>query len=82
MNIKFFLGICFLLSGQTDEGIAELKKTIAIGDSAYLGEAHFYLAKGLLRQGDIKGARQELKAAAEPGGSLGEEAARLLTQLQ
>jgi TolA-binding protein len=75
MNIKFFLGICFLLSGQTDEGIAELKKTIAIGDSAYLGEAHFYLAKGLLRQGDIKG-------AAEPGGSLGEEAARLLTQLQ
>ncbi len=81
-NIRFFLGVCFLLSGQTDEGIAELKKTIALGDSAYLGEAHFYLAKGLLRQGDVKGARQELKAAVESGGRLGEEASRLLTQIQ
>jgi tetratricopeptide (TPR) repeat protein len=81
-NIRFFLGICFLLSGQTDKGIAELKKTVAIGDSAYLGEAHFYLAKGLLRQGDVKAARQELKASVESGSPLGEEAARLLTQLQ
>ncbi len=81
-NIRFFLGICFLLSGQTDEGIAELKKTISLGDSAYLQEAHFYLAKGLLRRGDVKAARRELKAAVESGGTLGEEAARLLTQLQ
>lgn len=81
-NIRFFLGICFLLSGQTDEGIAELKKTIALGESAYLQEAHFYLAKGLLRQGRVKEARQELKAAVESGGPLGEESARLLNQLQ
>ena len=79
---RFFLGICFLLSGQTDEGIIELKKTIDLGDSAYLEEAHFYLAKGLLRQGHVKAARRELRAVVESGGRLEEEAARLLLELE
>jgi tetratricopeptide (TPR) repeat protein len=80
--IRFFLGICFLLSGQTDEGITELRITIALGDSAYLEEAHFYLAKGLLRRGDLRAARRELKAVVASGGRLEEESARLLIQLK
>ena len=80
--IRFFLGICYLLSGQTDEGCRELKITIELGDSAYLEEAHFYLAKGLLRQGHIRPARLELKAVVELGGRFEKEAARLLTELK
>ena len=81
-NIRFFLGICYLLSGKTNEGVTELKKTISLGDPAYLEEAHFYLAKGLLRQGDVKAARRELKAVIESGGRFKDEATRLLTRLK
>jgi tetratricopeptide (TPR) repeat protein len=79
---RFFLGICFLLSGRTDEGVVELRETIELGDPDYLEEARFYLAKGLLRQGYVRAARRELKAVVESGGRLEGEAARLLTQLE
>jgi tetratricopeptide (TPR) repeat protein len=79
---RFFLGICFLLSGRTDEGIIELKRTIDLGDPAYLEEARFYLAKGLLRRGQVRAARRELKAVVDSDGRLKDEAARLLTQLE
>jgi len=77
-SIRFFLGICLLLAGQTDAGIGELKQTVALGDSAYLAEAHFYLAKAFLGKGEASRARQELRAVVEFRGSLGDEAARLL----
>jgi len=79
---RFFLGICFLLSGRTDEGIKELRETIELNDPDYLEEARFYLAKGLLRQGHVRAARRELKSVVESGGRLEGEAASLLTQLE
>jgi len=77
-NGRFFLGVCFLLTGQNKRGVVELKKTIALDDPAFAEETHFYLGKAYLRQKDIRRARQELRAVAEGGGRLAEEAGRLL----
>ncbi len=81
-SIRFFLGICLLLTRQTDAGIEELKRTIELGDSAYLEEAHFYLAKALLARGDIGRAKAELNTIIERGGKLKGEAAGILVQLK
>jgi tetratricopeptide (TPR) repeat protein len=59
----FFLGICYLLDSRDDDAVAQLKATIALGDSPELEEAHFYLAKALLRKRDLSGALAELRLA-------------------
>jgi len=81
-HVHFFLGICFLLTGPADPGIEELQKTIALGDSVYLEEAHFYLAKAWMRKGDIGGAKDELKWVLESGSNLKQQAADILAQLR
>ena len=81
-GIRFFLGICLLLTEKTDEGIEELKATIGLGDSVYLEEAHFYLAKAFLAKGDVGAAKEELNWVLEKGSNLKEEAAQILAQLQ
>ena len=80
-RIAFFLAICDLLTGRLDAAIDGLQKTIALGDSPYLEEAHFYLAKARLRQGDIRAARSELLQTIERRGRLEAEARRLVAQL-
>ena len=77
----FFLAICHLLSGQLEPAVAGLQKAIAIGESPYLEEAHFYLAKAWLGQGDVPAAREELVWTIERGGRLAPDARRLLAQL-
>jgi tetratricopeptide (TPR) repeat protein len=79
---RFFLGICLLLAGKTDEGIEELGRTVSLGESAYLEEAHFYRAKAFLAKGDAGAARSELAWVFGKGGDLKDEAARLLAQLR
>ena len=81
-NSRFFLGICFLLTGQNKRGIGELKETIARGDPAFAEEAHFYLGKAYLRQKNIRLARKELQAVIDAGGRLAEEAGRLLKLME
>jgi tetratricopeptide (TPR) repeat protein len=76
----FFLGACQLLTDRADLAVAELQKAVAIGESPYLEEAHFYLAKARLRQGDIQLAREELQRTIERRGRLETEARRLLAQ--
>jgi tetratricopeptide (TPR) repeat protein len=77
----FFLAVCQLLTGQLDPAVAGLQKTIALGDSPYLEEAHFYLAKARLRQGDIPAAREELGKVIDRHGRIEDDARRLLAQL-
>jgi tetratricopeptide (TPR) repeat protein len=81
-GIRFFLGICLLLTGQTDSGIGELQAAISLGESVYLEEAHFYLAKALLGKGDVGGAKEEFNWVLERGGNLREDASQILAQLQ
>ena len=60
---SFFLGICYLIQNRDDDAVAQFKATIALGDSPELEEAHFYLAKALLRRQDLSGALAELRLA-------------------
>jgi tetratricopeptide (TPR) repeat protein len=81
-NARFFLGICFLLTGKDNRGIDELRKSIGLRDPAYLEEAHFYLGKAYLRQKKTRSAKREFQAVVEAGGRLTEEAARLIRRLE
>lgn len=81
-EMQFFLGICYLVTGRTDEALTVLQKTIALGESPYLEEAHFYLAKAYLRKGDLATALGELKKTIALAGELEEEAKQLLRQVE
>ena len=80
-HATFFLGICHGLTGQLEAAIRALRQTIAVGDSPYLEEAHFYLAKALLQNNDPAGARQELARTIRLRGLLENEARKLLADL-
>lgn len=82
IHILFFLGISHLMLGRDDAGIERLRATIARGDSAYLEEAHWYLAKAFLRRKDINAAERELKTLIQLRGSKSGEARRLLAQVE
>jgi tetratricopeptide (TPR) repeat protein len=81
-HIHFFLGIAHLALGQNDAAIARLRGTIALGDSPYLEDAHFYLAKALLARKDLAGAEAELNRVIQLRGQVSDEATRLLGQVR
>ncbi len=81
-DAHFFLGACYLLTGRTDRAVERLSRTIALGDSPYLEEAHFYLAKARLRQRDLAGAQAELQKTIRLKGDREREAQDLLAQIQ
>jgi hypothetical protein len=78
---RFFLGVSYLLSNQTDSGLAALGRVIAAGDSPYLEEARFYSAKGFLQKSDAAGARKQLESVIAMKGDLAAQAGQLLQQL-
>lgn len=80
-RFNFYLGACYLLTGQTDAAVLSLGKTISLKDPAYSEPAHFYLAKAYLRNHNLSHAEKELRIAARPGGSKAAEAAEILHQL-
>jgi TolA-binding protein len=77
----YYLGISELLSGERESGIADLRKTIAAGDTPYRPEARFYLGKALLGSGDVPGARQQFETLVRDKSELGPEAEQILNQL-
>jgi tetratricopeptide (TPR) repeat protein len=81
-DTSFFLGICYLLTDQTDAAIKQLRRTAELGDSPYLEETHFYLAKCSLRKGDLRTARNELDKTIRLQGEREGEARELLQQLE
>ena len=80
-NISFFLGACYLLSGSTSKGIEALQQTADFGDTPYLEETRFLLAKAFLREGRIRRARNELALVVNLGGEFSAEARPLLEEL-
>lgn len=82
VNINFYLAICQLLTGETENAIAGLQRTAALGDSPYLEEARFYLAKALLRKGEVDAAQQELRKTIELRGEWEARARELLQKVE
>jgi tetratricopeptide (TPR) repeat protein len=80
-HATFFLGVCYVLTGQLEEGIRALRQTIGVGDSPYLEEAHFYLAKAFLQNDDPARGRQEIERTIRLRGALETEARQLLAAL-
>jgi tetratricopeptide (TPR) repeat protein len=80
-DIAFFLGASELLSGDTAGAVKELGRTIVMGDTPFLEEAHFYLAKAYLTLGDVDRARAELTKVIALRGEKAEEAGEMLAEL-
>lgn len=81
-RFNFYLGVCYLLTDQTDAAVVALHKTVSLGDPSYSGPAHFYLAKAYLREKDVSAAENELQETIRLHGGMGAEADGILRQLR
>ena len=81
-HVSFFLGACALLAGHHTEAVESLRKVVSLGETPFLEESRFYLAKAYLGAGDIAAARAELQATIELGGPHLDEARTLLVKLE
>ena len=82
IEARLYLGICYLFDNNRPAGIAELRKAVDAGDTPYLEQARFYLAKGLLGAGDIRGARQQLNDTIAMHGDMEQQAETLLARVK
>lgn len=81
-HVTFYLGACALLAGERAAAVESLRRVVALGETPYLEEARFYLAKAYLGVGDLPAARAELDAVVELGGPRLDEARELLALLE
>ena len=81
-HIAFFLGISSLLSAQPEEAAETLRRTVALGDSPYLEEAHFYLAKAYVKLARVDDAIAELDRAIQLRGDREADARGFRSQLE
>ncbi len=79
---RFYLGIAELMTGKLDEAVTHLRDTVAMGETPYLEEAQFFLAKGLLGKKDVAGARLALEQTIALAGDREVEARRLVEQVR
>jgi hypothetical protein len=79
---RFYLGIAELMTGNLDEAVTHLRDTVAMGETPYLEEAQFFLAKALLGENDVASARLALGQTIALGGDREAEARRLLEQVR
>ena len=80
-SFNFYLGACYLLTGQTDPAVASFRNTIALGNPAYSEAAHFYLAKAYLKKKEVSAAEEELQKTVRLHGGMEAEAQAILLQL-
>ena len=81
-HIQFYLGISRLLSNQPSTAIDSLRRTIALGDSPFREDAHFYLAKAYLKTANVESAVKELTTTVELRGERAAEAERIFRELR
>lgn len=81
-HVLFFLGVSYLLSGQEIAAIDRLEATIALGDSAYFEEAHWYLAKAHVRRNNLTAAKAMLRDLSGLRGPGSGDARHLLAQIE
>ena len=77
----FFLGVSYLQLDRRSEAVEHLRAVSRLGESPYLEDAHFFVAKASIRSGDIEAARRELRTVVALDGNRREEASRLLAEL-
>jgi hypothetical protein len=82
MDIQFYLGVCRLLSGQTQESIEPLKRATTAKSVALRQQAHYYLAKAYIQTRNLHGAETELLAASQMPGTLKDESAVSLAKVR
>jgi hypothetical protein len=88
--VRFFLGVSLLMTAQgpspqpgtLEDGIGELRQTIALGDTPYRATASLLLAKALIRAGDLDAAARQLERTTAMGGDAGAEAQALADRLR
>jgi tetratricopeptide (TPR) repeat protein len=78
---SFYLGACYLITGQTGAAIASLQRTISLNETHYSQQAHYYLAIAYLQKKDVSRAKEELQLTVKPGGSMAAKAEEILRQL-
>lgn len=81
VEARFYLGICLLLTDQPAAGIKELRTVVTADKTPYLEGARFYLAKALIGQHDLSGAREQLDAVIAMHGDMEKQAEVLLRQI-
>jgi TolA-binding protein len=81
-SFNFYLGACYLLTGQTDPAIVSFQKTISLGNPAYSESAHFYLAKSYLKKKEVSTAEEELQKTVQLHGSRETEAGEILREIR
>jgi len=59
-DANFYLGACYLLTGQLEKAIAALQKAASPNAPDYAEQAHFYLAKTYLQMHNVASAQSEL----------------------
>ena len=82
IQARFYLAACELILGRPESAEDQLHRVVAGGESPHLEDAHFFLAKARIQQGDVAGARQELARVIAMKGQRRTEAQRLLAQLR
>jgi len=82
VEARLYLGICYLFMNNRSAGIVELRKAVDAGNTPYLEQARFYLAKGLLGAGDIASARQQLNDTIAMHGDMEQQAETLLARVK
>ena len=81
VDARFYLAVCELQTGRLQEAAFAFERVIGFGESPYLEDAHFLLAKTRIRQRDIAAARSQLLRVAALDGDRLEEARLLMSQL-
>ena len=74
---EFFLGASRLIMGSNAAAAEAFRHVIALGSTPYLAEAHFYLAKALLRQGLASDALDQLGLVGHTDEAISAEASEL-----
>ena len=81
-DARFYLGMSYLLTGQTDSAIENLRQIAQEGNSIYVESAHFFLAKALIRRNNLALAENELSQVAALQGTHAAEARSSIEQLR
>lgn len=79
---QFFLGASLLMLDNPGEAVAAFEAVTSSWDPTYTPEAHYYMAKALLRQGKTDAALAELRAVSDTVGEISAQARSLADSVE